>query len=140
MMQSNTNGATDFIIHPLSDPELAIGKIGVYSSDSNEIGFLLARKYWGQGLAREALGAMLCYLFEVKSYEQLTADVDPRNQQCMKLLGRVGFEVFDRKERTWQIGEEWCDSVYLKMRKEDWNTKQGQPLGDKGAIAGLGHQ
>jgi [ribosomal protein S5]-alanine N-acetyltransferase len=120
MIQSNTNGVTDFIIHPLSNPELAIGKIGVYSEDSDEIGFLLSRTYWGRGLAREALETMLWYLFETRHLEQITADVDPRNERCIKVLGRMGFEVYDRKENTWQVGEEWCDSVYLKLRRGDW--------------------
>jgi [ribosomal protein S5]-alanine N-acetyltransferase len=124
MMRSGVNGVTDFIIHSRYHSEPAIGKIGVYVPGSEEIGFLLARKYWGRGLAREALKAMLWYLFESKDFEQITADVDPRNQQCLKLLAKVGLEVYNRKERTWQIGEEWCDSVYLRLRKEDWKQAE----------------
>lgn len=67
---------TDFIIDLKPDradekdaerPEV-IGKVGVYyQRPSNEIGFLIARKHWAKGLAREALTAVLDHLFGLEN-------------------------------------------------------------------------
>ena len=35
------------------------------------------------------------------------------------LLARLGFRETGRAERTFQLGEEWCDSLYLSLRRAD---------------------
>jgi [ribosomal protein S5]-alanine N-acetyltransferase len=117
MAGSKQNGRTDFII-VVKDGSKAIGKIGVWQDQ--EIGFLLARDYWGKGLAQEALQAILPHLFERIGFEHLTADIDPRNKASERLLKKVGFEFDGYQERSMQIGDEWVDSQYLKLTKERW--------------------
>lgn len=91
-----------------------IGKIGVWRDA--EIGFILARDYWGRGLATEALTAFIGYAF-ARHYDHLTAEIDPRNRASETLLLRVGFAETGRAERTWNIGGEWSDSVYLRLNR-----------------------
>jgi [ribosomal protein S5]-alanine N-acetyltransferase len=90
-----------------------IGKAGLWRFP--EIGFILHPDHWGRGFASEALGFVLCRAFEVHGLPKVDADVDPRNEGSLKLLRRLGFRETGRKERTWLIGEEWCDSVYLEL-------------------------
>lgn len=90
-----------------------IGKLGAWKLP--EIGFLLARETWGQGLAGEALAAFVEYRKKAGS-ERLTADVDPRNAPSLRLLQRHGFVETGRAERTWLVGDEWCDSIYLELK------------------------
>ena len=122
MIDSPGNGVTDFIIclRPSLTP---IGKIGVWQGD--EIGFLLAREYWGKGLAKEALERIMVHLFEKRQFELLTADTDPRNAASIGLLKKMGFEEYAFKERSFQIGEEWVDSLYLKLERETWEARRG---------------
>ena len=47
------------------------------------------------------------------------AAVDPRNHRCLALLTQLGFKETGRAERTFCIGGEWSDSVYLVLEKED---------------------
>jgi RimJ/RimL family protein N-acetyltransferase len=89
-----------------------IGKIGIWQQA--EIGFILSRTFWRQGLATEALNAFIGYAFAGATF-YLTADVDPRNRASLALLQRVGFAETGRAEQTWQIGGEWSDSVYLRL-------------------------
>ena len=42
--------------------------------------------------------------------------LDPRNQASLACLTRLGFTEYDRQQRTWLIGGEWLDSVYLELR------------------------
>ena len=46
---------------------------------------------------------------------ELTADVDPRNAASLKVVARVGFKETHRASGTWQVGDELCDSVYLRL-------------------------
>jgi RimJ/RimL family protein N-acetyltransferase len=80
-----------------------------------DFGFIVAREHWGKGLATEALKAFLAHRRGVDPGGLLTADVDPQNDRSLGLLKRHGFVETGRKSRTWQIGENWCDSVYLAL-------------------------
>ena len=97
-----------------------IGKAGLYRFP--EIGFILHPDFWGRGLAAEALRPVLDRAFLVHGLAAVEADVDPRNAASLNLLARLGFEETGRKERTWQVGERWCDSVYLRLDRPSWRT------------------
>src|SRR4029078_7358457 len=88
-----------------------IGKLGAWRLP--EIGFLLDPAHWGDGDAREATAAYVERRRSLGSTE-LTADVDPRNIASLKLLERCGFVETHRAAGTWQVGDELCDSVYLR--------------------------
>lgn len=90
-----------------------IGKAGCYRLP--EIGYILHPDAWGQGLATEALTAVIADVFAAFPVAKLTADVDPRNAASLALLARLGFSETHRARRTWLVGEEWCDSVYLAI-------------------------
>lgn len=90
-----------------------IGKVGIWQH--NELGFLFARSHWGQGLAREAVGAVCAFSFAELQLATLTADVDPRNHRCLRMLCRLGFQETGTATRTWLVGGEWCDSTYLTL-------------------------
>jgi ribosomal-protein-alanine N-acetyltransferase len=93
-----------------------IGKAGCHRLP--DIGFILHPDYWGQGLAREALEAVIARLFSKYPMDALTADVDPRNAASLGLLKGLGFVETGRAKGTWQVGEESCDSVYLALRRK----------------------
>ena len=51
----------------------------------------LAPDRWGQGLATEALAAVVAYAFGTLGLERLVAVVDEPNLASQRLMGRVGF-------------------------------------------------
>ena len=89
-----------------------IGKLGAWKLP--EVGFLIDPRHWGKGYAAEAMSAFVERRRSMGSSE-LTADVDPRNTASLRLLQRVGFEETHRAKGTWQVGDELCDSVYLRL-------------------------
>jgi len=105
----------DFIVEHAGS---VIGKAGLYRFP--EIGFILRPDHWGRGFAGEALRAVIDRAFAVHRLGRIEADVDPRNRRSLALLARLGFVETGRKARTWQIGDSWCDSVYLRLSPEDW--------------------
>jgi RimJ/RimL family protein N-acetyltransferase len=92
-----------------------IGKAGAWKLP--EIGFLLHPDHWGKGLGFEAMSAAIAHLFAAHDLPELTAEADPRNAASLRLLGRLGFVETGRAERTLLWREEWCDSVYLALKR-----------------------
>jgi RimJ/RimL family protein N-acetyltransferase len=90
----------------------AIGKVGAWRLP--EVGYIIGREHWGKGYAREAMSAFIAYAFAHRT-DHLRADVDPRNDRSLRLLLTLGFRETHRAPRTWEIGGEWCDSVYLRL-------------------------
>jgi ribosomal-protein-alanine N-acetyltransferase len=110
MIAAAPDESDDFIIE--LDGQV-IGKAGCWRLPA--VGYILHPDYWGRGLATEALTAAIAHVFENFEVPALTADVDPRNAGSLALLIRLGFAETHRAARTWLIGEEWCDSVYLTL-------------------------
>ena len=92
-----------------------IGKAGAWKLP--EVGYIIGTAHWGKGYAREAMAAFIAYAFEHR-IDHLTADVDPRNERSLALMARLGFRETHRAPRTWHIGGEWCDSIYLRLDKD----------------------
>lgn len=92
---------------------MVIGKAGFYQLP--EIGFILHPDYWGRGLAREALHAVVASVFANYPIPEIVADVDPRNAGSLAVLTRLGFVETGRAEQTFLVGDTWCDSIYLAL-------------------------
>lgn len=101
-----------------------IGKAGLYRFP--EVGYILAPAFWGCGLGREAVAAVIARAFAVHGLPRVQADVDPRNAASLGLLARLGFRETHRQERTWLVGEQWCDSVYLVLDAADWSAARAK--------------
>ena len=62
-----------------------------------EIGFVLAKEYWGQGLIPEAIEAVSARLFKDYDFDFLLADHFDSNQRSARVLEKCGFKPY-RKE------------------------------------------
>lgn len=116
---ANPDFADDFVVELRGR---VIGKAGIW--DMPEIGIILHPDHWGQGLATEALTAVIDDIFGRRpDLEQITADVDPRNGASLALLAKTGFQITGHAKGTFQLGDELCDSTYLEVRRAGWNHK-----------------
>ncbi len=55
-----------------------------------EVGWRLARAYWGQGLAPEAAAAALAFGFDVVGLEQIVANTSPANLNSQRVMAKLG--------------------------------------------------
>ncbi len=97
-----------------------VGKAGAWRLP--EVGFILHPSVWRRGVAREAMAAIIPRLFARWPVPALEADVDPRNAASLGLLRSLGFQQTGFAERTWKVGDEWCDSVYLALGRGGAST------------------
>jgi ribosomal-protein-alanine N-acetyltransferase len=103
-------GGEDFIIE--FDGRV-IGDVG--AGRLPDFGFMIHPDYWGRGFATEASAAFIEHAFRNTAATELLADVDPRNAASLRVLDRLGFKETGRAERTFLLGDEWCDSIYLGL-------------------------
>ena len=92
-----------------------IGEVG--AGRLPDFGFILHPDVWGRGFATEASRAAIAHIFAVTDTPDLRADVDPRNAASLAVLARLGFVETGRAARTFLLGEEWCDSIYLTLAR-----------------------
>jgi RimJ/RimL family protein N-acetyltransferase len=85
-----------------------IGECGVHYLEDGpdiELGYKLARAYWGQGLAAEAAQAGLHWALAERP-ERVVAVVDPANIHSARVLGKIGMVqdgTFSRLDHTWDF-------------------------------------
>ncbi len=67
-----------------------------------EVGYFLRREAQGQGLAREAVRAVVAHAFATRGARRIYADTDPDNLASVRLLRALGFVEEGRLRGQWQ--------------------------------------
>ncbi|MGG0720516.1 GNAT family protein [Robertmurraya massiliosenegalensis] len=100
----------------LKDQGEVIGSCGFHNRVPQhyrtEIGFELSRKYWGQGIAREAINAIIQYGFEHMEIHRIEALIEPPNLPSQKLVENQGF-VREGLLRNYEFTREKFDDLYM---------------------------
>ena len=110
MIARTEAGGEDFLIE--FDGRV-IGDVG--AGRLPDFGFMIHPEFWGRGFATEASLGFIDYAFSQTAATELAADVDPRNTASLAVLAKLGFIETGRAERTFLLGDEWCDSIYLAL-------------------------
>ncbi|MES2295743.1 MAG: GNAT family N-acetyltransferase [Pseudomonadota bacterium] len=87
-----------------------------------DIGYLLAKEYWGHGYMGEALTAMLDYSFDALDLNRLEADIDPRNDASARTLERLRFQREGYMRERWIVNGEVCDTAFYGLLRSDWKA------------------
>lgn len=81
-----------------------------------EIGYRLARRYWGYGYATEAVCAVRDHAFHDLNISRLIAMIDPENAASINVARKAGFCY---EKDVMLEGYTHADSVYVNVRSED---------------------
>jgi [ribosomal protein S5]-alanine N-acetyltransferase len=73
------------------DEESLLGAISARNDQGINLGYVLARPFWGQGFMSEALNVVVDWAFSVPSVFRVWAVCDLENVACARLLERSGF-------------------------------------------------
>ena len=61
------------------------------NENEGEVGYWIARPYWGQGICTEALQLVIEYCFSVKNFTTLWGDYFPDNPASGRVMEKCGF-------------------------------------------------
>ena len=89
-----------------------------------EIGYALASAYWKKGYMNEALTALLDYAFGPMKLRRLEADIDPRNENSMRIVGKLGFRQEGLLRERWNVAGEIQDSAVLGLLAREWQARR----------------
>jgi RimJ/RimL family protein N-acetyltransferase len=101
-----------------------IGSIGVGDGEVGpnavaELGYWLAKPYWGQGLMTAAVRAFCRYAFEVLQVHKLEAKVFNQNRASWHVLEKCGFKLEGYiREHAYRRGAFLDDREYGLLRSE----------------------
>jgi len=107
-----------------------IGSIGLHQSWANaderykelkqkEIGYVLAKDYWGRGLVPEAVKRLIAYCFDDCGMEALTVCHFSFNQQSRRVIEKCGFTFVERKETYLeQLGVTYESLQYILLKEK----------------------
>ena len=111
-----------------------VGYLGLFQWSQRErraeLGYLLSRPLWGQGLMKEVLPHVVHFGFTTMRLHRIEARVDPRNTGSVRLLRGLGF----RQEgllRDAALSEgRYCDTALMGLLEDEWGA--ARPPGDAG--------
>lgn len=89
-----------------------VGDCALFSGpgpDEAEVGITLPRTSQGRGVAREALTALVRWLFEERGKRRVRAVVDTRNAPARALFEALGFREAERARTTFKGGP--CEEI-----------------------------
>jgi [ribosomal protein S5]-alanine N-acetyltransferase len=89
-----------------------------------EIGYILARAFWGRGLATEAVTALLGHCFGDLEANRVEALIDPENHASMRLVERLGFQLESgpMRERLKMPDGRFADILMYGLLAADWRA------------------
>lgn len=80
-----------------------VGFCGVSPEEANgveemSLGYRLAKRHWGKGLASDAVKAVLNVAFSQKKLSSVVVIIEPENVASLKVANKAGFSAFDTLE------------------------------------------
>jgi RimJ/RimL family protein N-acetyltransferase len=89
-----------------------------------EIGFTLGRTHQGQGLAAEAVTALLGYAFGDLHLHRIIAQVDVRNSRSIALLERLGLRREGHFLQSFWLKGGWIDEYLYALLSSEWVAQE----------------
>jgi RimJ/RimL family protein N-acetyltransferase len=90
------------------------------ASKNAEAGYWLGKKYWGQGLAKEALKLILEFGFKKLELIRIYARVMHPNIASARLLERCGLKYEGRMRKSTFTNGKWMDDLMYAILREEY--------------------
>ncbi|HET9449902.1 MAG TPA: GNAT family N-acetyltransferase [Aggregicoccus sp.] len=125
-LEAQRRGESARWVITLAGQPQAVGYLGLFQWSQRErraeLGYLLAKPWWGRGLMKEVLPHVVHFGFTVMRLHRMEARVDPRNTGSVRLLQHLGF----RQEgllRDAALSEgQYCDTALLGLLEDEWGA------------------
>ena len=95
----------------------------IFREDMVELGYVLHKDYWNQGIMSEAAYAMCQWLFKEKDIRRIEVTHDPRNIASKRVIEKVGFKFEGLRRAYTAIDNKYQDMPYYSLLEEDINER-----------------
>lgn len=91
-----------------------------------EVGYILARDCWGQGLMSEVLSTLLDFGFGPMQLHSVEAQLDPANRRSARLVERLGFHKEGHLRESFRVPGagigtgEFADTAIYGLLRREW--------------------
>lgn len=92
------------------------GTWNLWETGEKEIGFAIARKFWGRGFATEAASVALRYSFENRKAEKTVAVAIPENAASRRVMEKLGM----KPEQQRYFGSYGLELICYSITKEEY--------------------
>ncbi len=111
----------------LKDDGVLLGNCGIRCESievaRGDIGYELSPQHWRQGLATEAVAAMVQFGFEALNLDELEARTVTANQRSIQVLSRLAFRKVERiPPGLGRGGYQWPERSVFLLSRADWES------------------
>jgi [ribosomal protein S5]-alanine N-acetyltransferase len=125
MQTLSASGTAQQLVIEHNTDKKVIGTILLFKFDEAsarvELGYVLGRAHWGQGLMHEALLAICSHAFSNMSIRRIEAEVNPTNVPSNKLLQRIGFTLEGTLRKRWMAKGVAYDTNVYGLLADEWS-------------------
>ncbi len=112
----------------ISEDNQLVGGIGIFSIDKKnknaEIGYWIAKDYWGKGIATEAVSLMLDFGFSELNLHRVYARVLGENIGSQKVLEKSGFTFEGNARKSEFKNNKWNDMLNYGILNKEHKKKK----------------
>ena len=117
-------GTAQQLVLELTEAHQVIGTLLYFHHDDKnargELGYVLGRRHWGQGLMAEALRVFCAHAFGVAGVRRLEAEVNTANRASNALLQRLGFTNEGTLRQRWVGKGAAYDTHLYGLLADEW--------------------
>lgn len=99
-----------------------IGLIGSVAITGGELGYMLDRRFWDQGIGTRIVADALSKAFDVYEFEQITASTWFDNAGSVRVLQKNGFVETHRAMEHAKARDRPTPAIHLALRRDAYNA------------------
>ena len=107
-----------------------IGSCGIHVSAIESrrafIGYVLNRRFWGQGFATEAAEAVLGFGFDSLKMHRIFATCDAENRRSARVLEKIGMRYEGRLRDECRKKGAWRDTFMFAILEQEWGKRRAR--------------
>jgi ribosomal-protein-alanine N-acetyltransferase len=106
------------------DTQKSIGDIWIFDIENKrmaKVGYRLSPKFWGRGVATEALSSIVRLCFETTELQRLWAEVHTENLASVRVLEKCGF-IREGCIRQGKMISVFCDYYIYGLLRKDYEN------------------
>lgn len=94
-----------------------------------EMGYSIARSYWGQGLITKVAGTIINIAFETYlELHRIRAMADARNEASLRVMEKLGMTREGCLRHNRRVRDEFIDEVWCGLLRFEWATRRGATI------------